>query len=76
MDDTVPDTPIRNKNVVHSTPPGSVVDDAEYETIATLPANPPQHLLATQALSPIQRLTQPTQLVEQPYSAKGNSIVQ
>ncbi|KAL2836969.1 SNF2 family N-terminal domain-containing protein [Aspergillus pseudodeflectus] len=76
MDDTVPDTPIRNKNVVHSTPSGSVVDDGEYETIATLPANPAQHLLATQALSPTQRLTQPTQLVEQPYSAKGNSIVQ
>ncbi|KAL2846939.1 SNF2 family N-terminal domain-containing protein [Aspergillus pseudoustus] len=76
MDDTVPDTPINNKKIVHSTPPGSVVDDGEYETIATLPANPPQHLLATQALSPSQRLTQPTQLVDQPYSAKSNSVVQ
>ncbi|KAL2835103.1 SNF2 family N-terminal domain-containing protein [Aspergillus cavernicola] len=79
MDDTVPDTPIRNKKIVHSTPPASVVDeDAEYETIATLPANPPQYtLLATQSMTPsTQRLTQPTQLVQVPYSAKSNSVVQ
>ncbi|KAL4810181.1 SNF2 family N-terminal domain-containing protein [Aspergillus unguis] len=80
MDDTVPDTPVSNKKIVHSTPPSNMVDeDAEYDTIATVPANPPQHLLATQAMTPgTQRLTQPTQLVDAPYSpsAKGNAVVQ
>ncbi|KAL4960601.1 DEAD/DEAH box helicase [Aspergillus stella-maris] len=80
MEDTVPDTPISNKKVVHSTPPPHNVvaldEDAEYETIATVPANPPQHFLATQQMSPTQRLTQPTQIVENPYTSKGNSVVQ
>lgn len=79
MDDTVPDTPISNKKIVHSTPPGNMADeDAEYETIATVPANPPQNtLLATQSMSPgTQRLTQPTQLVDAPSPGKGNSVVQ
>ncbi|KAL4879569.1 SNF2 family N-terminal domain-containing protein [Aspergillus karnatakaensis] len=78
MEDTVPDTPISHKKIVHSTPPPSGIDeDAEYETIATLPANHPQHMLATQSLTPAtQRLTQPTQLVDAPYTAKSNSVVQ
>ncbi|KKK12100.1 hypothetical protein P175DRAFT_0487179 [Aspergillus ochraceoroseus IBT 24754] len=79
MEDTVPDTPISDKKVIHSTPPASVLDDdGEYETIATLPANDPQHaLLATQSLTPtMQRFTQPTQIVDVPYSAKANSVVQ
>ncbi|KAL3482470.1 SNF2 family N-terminal domain-containing protein [Aspergillus californicus] len=75
MDDTVPDTPVSNKEIVHGTPP---MDEEEYETIATLPANHPQStLLATQSMTPTtQRLTQPTQILEVPYSAKGNSVVQ
>ncbi|KAL4870820.1 hypothetical protein BDV12DRAFT_165298 [Aspergillus spectabilis] len=79
MDDTVPDTPVSHKKIVHGTPPASGIDeDGEYETIATLPANHPQHtLLATQALTPAtQRLTQPTQIVDVPYSTKSNSVVQ
>ncbi|KAL5041725.1 hypothetical protein BDW71DRAFT_191233 [Aspergillus fruticulosus] len=50
--------------------------DVEYETIATLSANPPQNTLATQSMTPTQRLTQPTQIVDVPYTAKGNSVVQ
>ncbi|KAL5337280.1 SNF2 family N-terminal domain-containing protein [Aspergillus crustosus] len=79
MDDTVPDTPISHKKIVHGTPPASGMDeDGDYETIATLPANLHQHtLLATQTLSPAtQRLTQPTQILDVPYSAKSNSVVQ
>ncbi|KAL4918779.1 SNF2 family N-terminal domain-containing protein [Aspergillus aurantiobrunneus] len=76
MEDTIPDTPISNRKIVHSTPSTVVDENGEHETIATVPANPPQHMLATQ--SPTQRLTQPTQLVDSPYSnsAKGNSVVQ
>ncbi|KAL6240192.1 hypothetical protein BDW75DRAFT_4723 [Aspergillus navahoensis] len=77
MDDTVPETPVSNKVIVHSTP-GDMDEDGEYETIATLPANHPQNtLLATQSTTPFtQRLTQPTQIVDVPYTAKGNSVVQ
>ncbi|KAL4996418.1 SNF2 family N-terminal domain-containing protein [Aspergillus recurvatus] len=77
MDDTVPDTPVSNKKIVHSTP-GGMDEDGEYETIATLLANPPQNtLLATQSMTPsTQRLTQPTQIVDVPYTAKGNPVVQ
>ncbi|THC98007.1 hypothetical protein EYZ11_002509 [Aspergillus tanneri] len=72
MDDSVPDTPVRDKRVVHGTPPK---DDAEYETVATVPlAN--HHQPPTTQLTPAsQRLTQPTQLVEPPPSAKRNSSV-
>ncbi|KAI9376320.1 SNF2 family N-terminal domain-containing protein [Aspergillus egyptiacus] len=77
MDDIVPDTPVSNKKIVPATPPSVMDEDAEYETIATVPANPPQHsLLATQSMTPTQRLTQPTQIVEVPYSANRNSVVQ
>ncbi|OJJ60785.1 hypothetical protein ASPSYDRAFT_148050 [Aspergillus sydowii CBS 593.65] len=76
MEDTVPDTPVSNRKIVHSTPPANMADeDAGYETIATLPANPPQHMLATQSLTPTtQRFTQPTQIVDVPQS--GKSVVQ
>ncbi|KAL4926962.1 DEAD/DEAH box helicase [Aspergillus undulatus] len=79
MEDTVPDTPISNKRIIHSTPPsnGAEIDQgAEYETIATVPANPPQNMLATQAMTPTQRLTQPTQIVDNSYSTNGNSVIQ
>ncbi|KAL3432301.1 SNF2 family N-terminal domain-containing protein [Aspergillus tetrazonus] len=77
MDDTVPDTPVSNRKIVHSTP-GGMDEDGEYETIATLPVNPPQNtLLATQSMTPSsQRLTQPTQIVDVPYTSKGSSVVQ
>ncbi|KAI9927757.1 hypothetical protein ASPWEDRAFT_41862 [Aspergillus wentii DTO 134E9] len=75
MDDTVPDTPVSNKKVVHSTPPAAAHDDAEYETVATLPLPHPQ--LATQPVTqPTQHLTQPTQIIEAPQSASRNSFVQ
>jgi SWI/SNF-related matrix-associated actin-dependent regulator 1 of chromatin subfamily A len=45
---------------IPSTPP------EEYETIATLPLS---------AITP-QRLTQPTQLLEQPYSVRNNTVIQ
>ncbi|KAJ5692570.1 ATP-dependent helicase fft2 [Penicillium macrosclerotiorum] len=62
MDDLVPDTPVRNKKPAPGTPNAD-----EHETIATLPAH---------VLSPSQQLTQPTQLIELPYSRPNNSIVQ
>ncbi|OOG00177.1 hypothetical protein ASPCADRAFT_139409 [Aspergillus carbonarius ITEM 5010] len=73
MEESVPDTPVGDKKVVHSTP---TKDEAEYETVATVPVSQFQPL-ATQSLTPAtQRYTQPTQLVEVPYSAKSNSVVQ
>ncbi|EAW09434.1 DEAD/DEAH box helicase [Aspergillus clavatus NRRL 1] len=74
MDESVPDTPVSDKKIIHSTPPTAVKDDAEYETVATLPL-PMHHIqpLATQSLTPTsQRLTQPTQIIEVPHSAKSN----
>ncbi|GLA62587.1 hypothetical protein AtubIFM56815_007113 [Aspergillus tubingensis] len=74
MEDTVPDTPVSDKKVVHSTPTKD--DAAEYETVATVPVS---HLqpLATQSLTPAtQRYTQPTQVLDVPYSGKNNSFVQ
>ncbi|KAE8382813.1 SNF2 family N-terminal domain-containing protein [Aspergillus bertholletiae] len=74
MDDSVPDTPVSDKKIIHNTPPGR--EEEGYETVATVPlANFQQ--LATQSLTPAtQRLTQPTQIIEPPYSAKGNSFIQ
>ncbi|KAE8352096.1 SNF2 family N-terminal domain-containing protein [Aspergillus coremiiformis] len=75
MDDSVPDTPVSHKKVIHNTPPGKE-EEAGYETVATIPLptfQPPP----TQSLTPAtQRLTQPTQIIEQPYSAKRNSVIQ
>jgi SWI/SNF-related matrix-associated actin-dependent regulator 1 of chromatin subfamily A len=63
MDDSVPDTPIRGKKLA----PGTPDDDGDYETIATLPAH---------TITPSQRLTQATQLIDMPYSRSNNTIVQ
>ncbi|QQK47900.1 Helicase, C-terminal [Penicillium digitatum] len=60
MDESVHNTPPRDIKPVPSTPPG-----ADYETIATLPA-----------ITPSQRLTQPTQLLEHPYSRPNNTVIQ
>lgn len=57
MFDSVPDTPVRKKNVAPDTPD----EDGDYETIATVP-------VGAHSLTPTQRLTQPTQLVDMPYS--------
>ncbi|KAB8077516.1 SNF2 family N-terminal domain-containing protein [Aspergillus leporis] len=74
MDDSVPDTPVSDKRIVHNTPPGK--DEEAYETVATVPL-PNFHPPATQSLTPAtQRLTQPTQIIENPYSAKSNSVIQ
>ncbi|GAB1198949.1 hypothetical protein APSETT444_008279 [Aspergillus pseudonomiae] len=74
MDDSVPDTPVSDKKVIHNTPPGR--EDEGYETVATVPL-PNFQKPATQSLTPAtQRLTQPTQIIEPPYSAKGNSVIQ
>lgn len=66
MDNTVPDTPVSDRKVVQSTPP------AEYETIATVPQD---QFAAPYAMSPSQRLTQPTQIIDRPYAEK-DSVVQ
>lgn len=74
MDDSVPDTPVSDKKVIHNTPPGK--EEEGYETVATVPLpnfQPPATLSLTPAT---QRLTQPTQILEQPYSVKGNSVIQ
>ena len=60
MDNSAPNTPSQDINTIPSTPP------EEYETIATLPVS---------AITP-QRLTQPTQLLEQPYSVRNNTVIQ
>ncbi|QMW37633.1 hypothetical protein G4B11_000869 [Aspergillus flavus] len=74
MDDSVPDTPVSDKKVIHNTPPGK--EEEGYETVATVPL-PNFQQPATQSLTPAtQRLTQPTQIIEPPYSAKGNSVIQ
>ncbi|KAI9045578.1 DEAD/DEAH box helicase [Aspergillus affinis] len=73
MEDTVPDTPVSDKKVIHSTPPPA---DAEYETVATVPLGNLHHPPTTQLTPASQRLTQPTQLIEPPHSAKSNSVVQ
>ncbi|KAJ6132895.1 Helicase C-terminal [Penicillium samsonianum] len=60
MDESVNNTPPRDIKTIPSTPPGE-----DYETIATLPA-----------ITPSQRLTQPTQLLEHPYSRHNNTVIQ
>ncbi|KAJ5971003.1 Helicase C-terminal [Penicillium vulpinum] len=60
MDESVNITPPRDIKTIPSTPPGE-----DYETIATLPA-----------VTPSQRLTQPTQLLEHPYSRYNNTVIQ
>lgn len=62
MDDSVPDTPIRGSKPA----PGTPDNDGDYETIATLPAH---------TMTPSQRLTQATQLVDMPYS-RPNTVIQ
>ncbi|OQE37145.1 hypothetical protein PENCOP_c010G06723 [Penicillium coprophilum] len=60
MDESVNNTPPRDIRTIPSTPPGD-----DYETIATLPA-----------ITPSQRLTQPTQLLEHPYPRHSNTVIQ
>ncbi|KAJ5820185.1 hypothetical protein N7474_005776 [Penicillium riverlandense] len=64
MDDSVPDTPIRDRKNF----PGTPTDEAEYETIATVPMGA--------AFTPSQRLTQPTQLIDGSYSRPYNVPIQ
>lgn len=59
----MPNTPIRGRKPA----PGTPDEDGDYETIATLPAH---------TITPSQRLTQATQLVDMPYSRPNNTIVQ
>lgn len=60
MEYSAPNTPSRDTKPLPSTPPGE-----DYETIATIPA-----------ITPSQRLTQPTQLVEHPYPRPNNTVIQ
>ncbi|KAJ5781007.1 Helicase C-terminal [Penicillium paradoxum] len=60
MEYSAPNTPSRDIKTLPSTPPGE-----DYETIATLPAT-----------TPSQRLTQPTQLLEHPYTRYNNTVIQ
>ncbi|KAJ5274119.1 hypothetical protein N7478_009244 [Penicillium angulare] len=71
MYDTVPDTPIRAKKATEPVAPDTPEDDGDYDTIATVP-------LAHPSLTPSQRFTQPTQLVEMPnpHSNSRGSIIQ
>ena len=64
--DTVPDIPVRGKK----SPPGTP-DEDDHETIATLPVGAHLH-----SLTPTQRLTQPTQLVDMPYTRPNDSVIQ
>ncbi|RAH44142.1 uncharacterized protein BO95DRAFT_185972 [Aspergillus brunneoviolaceus CBS 621.78] len=73
MEDSVPDSPVNDKKVVPGTP---TKEDTQYETVATVPVTHHQPA-ATQSLTPAsQRFTQPTQLIDNPYTAKGTSVVQ
>lgn len=65
MDDSVPDTPVRDRKNF----PGTPTDEAEYETIATMP-------IGAAAFTPSQRLTQPTQLIDGPYSRPPHVPIQ
>ncbi|KAJ5711632.1 hypothetical protein N7488_005788 [Penicillium malachiteum] len=65
MTDTIPDTPVR----VKSTPKASTPEDDDYETVATVP-------IGAHSLTPSQRFTQPTQLVEMPHSNSRQSVIQ
>ncbi|KAJ5909645.1 hypothetical protein N7504_004288 [Penicillium tannophilum] len=60
MNDTIPDTPNRDRK---QTP------EEDYETIATVP-------VGAHSLTPSQRMTQPTQLVQMPHSHSRGSVVQ
>ncbi|OJJ48587.1 hypothetical protein ASPZODRAFT_130666 [Penicilliopsis zonata CBS 506.65] len=67
MDESVPDTPVSDRKVVHSTPPG-IQQEVEYETVATLPLSTTQSGF-TPASQP---WTQPTQLLVDTPAAGGN----
>ncbi|KAJ5124778.1 Helicase C-terminal [Penicillium bovifimosum] len=62
MDNIVPNTPPQDIKTIPSTPP-----DEDYDTIATLPLT---------AITPSQRFTQPTQLLEHPYLRQHNTVIQ
>lgn len=66
MDDSVPDTPVANRKAAYTSPTG------DHETIATVPYNP----AAASTISPSQRLTQPTQIVDRSNGEKDSSVVQ
>ncbi|KAL1968293.1 hypothetical protein VTN77DRAFT_2128 [Rasamsonia byssochlamydoides] len=72
MEESVPETPIRNPKTIQNTAGSVADDDAEYETVATV-------LIQNQSVkqtppSVSQRLTQPTQIIEKPSDQK--SVVQ
>src|SRR3569623_858711 len=71
MNDTAPDTPIRDKKPTAAVVPATPEDDGDYDTIATVPIGHP-------SLTPSQRITQPTQLVEMPHSHSDSrgSVIQ
>ncbi|KAL1986713.1 hypothetical protein VTN96DRAFT_5918 [Rasamsonia emersonii] len=70
MEDSVPETPIRNPQSIQNTAGSVADDDAEYETVATV-------LIQNQSLktqtppSASQRLTQPTQIIERSSDQKS-----
>lgn len=66
MHDPVPDPSVRDANPAPGTPDP---DEDHHDTIATVP-------LGAHTLTPSQRLTQPTQLVDLPYSRPSASVVQ
>ncbi|KAJ5111350.1 Helicase C-terminal [Penicillium argentinense] len=65
MHDSVPDTPVRDRKIALGTPE----EDGDHDTIATVP-------VGAHTLTPSQRFTQPTQLVDMPYSKTPGSVVQ
>jgi len=65
MHDSVPNTPVRDRKSA----PGDPDDEDHHDTIATVP-------VGAHTLTPSQRLTQPTQLVDLPYTNPPASVVQ
>lgn len=66
MHDPIPDTPVRDRKPAPGTPDG---DEDHHDTIATVP-------VGAHTLTPSQQLTQPTQLVDLPYTKPSGSVVQ
>ncbi|KAJ5220275.1 ATP-dependent helicase fft2 [Penicillium chermesinum] len=63
MGDSVPDTPVRERTMGTA----SSEDEDIHDTVATLPVA---------SLTPSQRFTQPTQIIDSPHSRPKHSIVQ
>lgn len=81
MEPPLPATPSRDPNgppdsvapSSSSLPDDHIETSPEHETVATVPVQNQNQTEATQALTPTQRLTQPTQIIERPTPEKNSS---